>query len=54
MKKWKKIFNKILYPPIWLMILLTVVSAVTLPVVFIKGWEETPIAYVSIYDFQSK
>lgn len=47
MEKWKKIFNKILYPPIWLMILLIVVSAVILPIVFIKGWEESPVAYIS-------
>ncbi|MBQ8558991.1 MAG: hypothetical protein IJ439_03280 [Tyzzerella sp.] len=47
MEKWKKIFNKILYPPIWLMILLTVVSAVILPIVFVKGWEESPVAYIS-------
>lgn len=47
MEKWKKIFNKILYPPIWLIILLTVVSAVILPIVFVKGWEESPVAYIS-------
>lgn len=47
MEKWKKIFNKILYPPIWLIILLTVVSAVILPIVFMKGWEESPVAYIS-------
>lgn len=47
MEKWKKIFNKILYPPIWLIILLTVVSAVILHIVFVKGWEESPVAYIS-------
>lgn len=41
----KKILNKMLYPPIWLMTLLTVASAVVLPLVFIKGWKESPIAY---------
>lgn len=46
MEKWKRIFTKILYPPIWLMILLTVVSAVALSTVFIKGWNESPVAYV--------
>lgn len=46
MEKWKRIFMKILYPPIWLMILLTVVSAVALSAVFIKGWNESPVAYV--------
>ncbi|MBQ7344595.1 MAG: hypothetical protein IJW45_00845 [Oscillospiraceae bacterium] len=42
---WKKIGNKLLFPPIWLMALLTVVSAGLLITVFVKGWEETPIAY---------
>jgi len=46
MEKWKRIFTKILYPPIWLMILLTAVSAVALSAVFIKGWNESPVAYV--------
>lgn len=46
MEKWKRIFMKILYPPIWLMILLTVVSTVALSTVFIKGWNESPVAYV--------
>ena len=41
----KKILNKMLYPPIWLMTLLTVASAEVLPLVFIKGWKESPIAY---------
>lgn len=41
----KKILNKMLYPPIWLMTLLTVASAVVLPLIFIKGWKESPIAY---------
>lgn len=45
MEKWKSIFMKILYPPIWLMILLTVVSAVALSTVFINGWNESPVAY---------
>lgn len=52
MEKWKRIFTKILYPPMWLMILLTAVSAVALSAVFIKGWNESPVAYVvsmSIY-----
>ena len=46
MEKWKRIFTKILYPPIWLMIVLTVFSAVALSTVFIKGWNESPVAYV--------
>ena len=43
---WKKIGKKILYPPIWVMILLTVLSAVALTLVFIKGLEQTPVAYI--------
>ena len=46
MKDKKTIFKKLLFPPVWLMILLTAASAVLLPLVFIKGWEETPVAYV--------
>lgn len=45
MKNWKKVVNKVLYPPRWLMILLGTASAVLLPLVFLKGWEETPVAY---------
>lgn len=45
MEKWKRIITKLLYPPVWLMILLTIVSSVALVAVFLKGWEETPIAY---------
>lgn len=45
MNKWKHVITKILYPPVWLTILLTVVSAVALSAVFIKGWEESPVAY---------
>lgn len=46
MEKWKRIITKCLYPPVWLMILLTIVSSVALVAVFLKDWEETPIAYV--------
>lgn len=45
MEKWKRVFTKILYPPTWLMILLTIISSVALVAVFIKGWEESPVAY---------
>ncbi|MBQ9168660.1 MAG: hypothetical protein IJX67_09675 [Oscillospiraceae bacterium] len=47
MKNWKKVLNKVLYPPLWLIILLSIASAVLLPLVFIKGWEETPVAYAA-------
>ena len=42
---WKKFGKKLLFPPIWLMVLLTALSAVLLVMVFLKGWEEAPIAY---------
>lgn len=45
MEKWKRIITKCLCPPVWLMILLTIVSSVALVAVFLKGWEEMPIAY---------
>ncbi|MBQ8827540.1 MAG: hypothetical protein IJZ90_00155 [Clostridia bacterium] len=43
---WKKLGKKILYPPIWLMIVLTVISAVMVPLVLIKIGSNSPIAYV--------
>ena len=42
---WKKIGRKLLFPPVWLMVLLTIVSAVTLTMVFVRGWEQRVIAY---------
>lgn len=42
---WKKIGKKILFPPIWLMAVLTLVSAAALVTVFLKGWSEAIIAY---------
>lgn len=44
---WKKTRKKLLFPPIWLMILLTAISTVSLVLVFMNGFEESPIAYVS-------
>lgn len=43
---WKKIGKKLLFPPIWVMAVLTVISAAALVMVFVKGWEETPVAYI--------
>ena len=47
MSKWKRIIHKILYPPIWIMILLTNISAVAVPLILIKGWDSSPVAYVT-------
>ena len=43
---WKKIGKKLLFPPIWSMIVLTVFSAIALAWVFMNGQEESPISYV--------
>lgn len=42
---WKKIGKKLLFPPIWLMVLLSIASAVLLTFVFVRGWEQQVIAY---------
>ncbi len=44
---WKKVGLKLLFPPVWLMIILTIISIAALILVFLKGWEESVIAYVS-------
>lgn len=46
MKDMKAICKKLLSPPVWLMLLLTVISTVSLIAVFLMGWDATPIAYV--------
>ena len=43
---WKKLGNKLLFPPIWVMVLLTILSAGLLALVFLKGWEQSVIAYI--------
>ncbi len=42
---WKRIGKKVLFPPVWLMVLLIIVSAVLLTMVFVKGWEQQIVAY---------
>lgn len=39
-------WKKIIFPPIWLIIVFVIISAISLPVVFIKDLSESPIAYV--------
>lgn len=46
MKDWKTIARKILFLPVWLLILLGLVSTAALVAVFVKGWETAPVAYV--------
>lgn len=43
---WKKIGRKLLFPPVWVLVLLTIASAAALIMVFLKGWELTVIAYL--------
>ena len=45
MKEHKNIWLKLLFPPVWLILLLTVFSAAALTAVFVKGWDTSPIAY---------
>ena len=45
MKDWKTVGKKLLFPPLWLIFLLAVISAAALAAVFLKGWETAPIAY---------
>ena len=42
---WKKAGKKLLFPPVWLMALMIPISAAALAAVFLKGWEQTVIAY---------
>ena len=42
---WKKLGKKLLFPPIWLLVVLTAISAALLTAVFLKGWEQQIIAY---------
>ena len=46
MRNWKVIGKKILFPPIWSIIILTVISAIMLVMIFVQGWETHPIAYI--------
>lgn len=45
MKNWKSICRSLLFPPLWLIILLAVASTSALFTVFVKGLETSPIAY---------
>ena len=45
MCSWKEIGKKLLFPPIWVVVILSVISTVALVMIFVKGWEMTPVAY---------
>ena len=44
---WKRFAKNLLFPPLWIILALTAISAVTLVAVFSKGLDATPIAYVN-------
>ena len=46
MRDWKEIGRKFLFPPIWLIVILTVISTVALVEIFVKGWETHPLACI--------
>ncbi len=47
MKNWKTMAKMLLFLPLWVILILVVISTVALVTVFGKGWEESPIAYVT-------
>ena len=42
---WKKLGNNLLFPPVWLMVLLTLISAAALILIFLNGLEQSIPAY---------
>ncbi|MBQ8814397.1 MAG: hypothetical protein IJZ85_07885 [Lachnospiraceae bacterium] len=54
MRDWKAMGKKLLFPPAWVTILLTIFCAVALTVVFLKGLDTSPVAYaVYVLSFYS-
>ena len=43
---WKKIGKKLLFPPVWMMLILVIISATALICIFVGGMEETIPAYI--------
>ena len=43
---WKKLGKKLLFPPVWLMVILVIASAVALTLIFVKGMDESIPAYI--------
>ena len=43
---WKKLGKKLLFPPVLLMVILVIISAVALTLIFVKGLEESIPAYI--------
>ena len=44
---WKKIGKKLIFPPIWVMVVLTILCTAMLIIIFVKGFEKSPVAYIS-------
>lgn len=44
---WKKLATKLLFPPFWLIAILAVISAAALTVIFVGGYEQSPVAYAA-------
>lgn len=47
MRDWKRIGKKLIFLPIWVIVLLTVACTVALVEIFINGWEMSILAYIS-------
>jgi len=44
---WKKLGKKLLFPPVWFLVILVIISAVALTFLFVKGMEESIPAYIA-------
>lgn len=44
--KWNELWRRLIFLPVWLMVLLAVLSAAGLTLVFLNGLSESPVAYV--------
>lgn len=47
MEDWKNIGKRLIFLPVWMVIILTIVCAVALTEIFLNGWEMSLLAYVS-------
>lgn len=44
---WKRFVKKLLFPPVWIILILVVVGAAALVAVFLKELDTSPVAYIS-------
>lgn len=47
MADWKKVGKKLLFPSVWLIIILAVISAAALTVIFRKGLDNSSVAWIA-------